>query len=180
MLVEAKVTPANGWSILLKDSSDMKDALGYHFVTPSGQPQGIIFLKTCLDAGMNWTSCFAHEIAEMVADPFCQWMALDAKTGFIYPQEICDAVEDNLFLVDGVTVSNFLLMTWFSPAPAVKFDYLGVLKSAFSIAASGYVSRIENGIYRTVWGDRVKPAVKERVHSRVDFYKQMLIQHLKE
>lgn len=164
--------PSNGWAMVLKDECDVAGALGYHEVV-NNQPIAYIGMQTCIKAGVTPSSCMAHELAEMQGDPYCQWMAQDPNTGFIYPRELCDPVEATTFSILGVEVSNFVYQQWFSPAPASSFDHMNTLKRPFSLAPNGYVSVVENGSYTTVWGDKASREAMDRKHPRLDKYKQI-------
>src|SRR5207244_7076012 len=56
--------------------------------------------------------------------------------------EMCDPVEEDTFLVDGIQMSNFVHPSWFEPfkhPPGTKFDHLGLLTKPFSMTKGGYV-----------------------------------------
>ena len=47
-------------------------------------------------------------------DPIANlWAQADDDTEYAY--EMCDAVEEDTFLVDGIQMSNFLHPAWFEP-----------------------------------------------------------------
>jgi len=140
------------------DDADQAGALGYHDVTKDGQPVSKIFVKTTLADHelVSVTAC--HELFEMVIDPIANLWA-EASDGTEYAYEMCDAVEEETFLVDGIEMSNFLHPAWFEPFkhPAgTKFDHLGLLKKPFTMTKGGYVITKKNGKVREVFGSRRK------------------------
>ena len=77
----------------------------------------------------------------MVIDPIANLWA-EAADGTEYAYEMCDPVEEDTFLVDGIPMSNFLHPSWFEPfkhPPGSKFDHLGLLTKPFSMTKGGYV-----------------------------------------
>ena len=82
------------------------------------------------------------------------------------PYEVCDAVQESLYSIDGVRVSDFLLPEWFEPEHAgtsMKMDFLGVLHRPFELAAGGYTDAVVGSAWRTIWG---KKARRDKVRHR--------------
>lgn len=152
-------------------------ALGYHTEDPGGRQWGVVAASPVLDAGMqvltgDWSlaSVLSHEVLEMLCDPACNLWAADGN-GRAYSYEVCDPVEAPTYEVTGVSVSNFVLPTWFDPqaSPGAKFDHLGVLQAPFSIAKGGYAVYLEAGAEQQVYGDQFpgwRKAMKEAPTSR--------------
>jgi len=135
------------WQFVYFDTADEAGALGYHDLTKDGQPVSKVFVRTTLDANelVSVTAC--HELFEMAIDPIANLWA-EAKDGTEYAYEMCDAVEEDTFLVDGIQMSNFVHPSWFEPfnhPPGTKFDHLGLLKKPFSMTKGGYVIVKEEG-----------------------------------
>ncbi len=137
---------AGHWWIVLLDSSDVAGALGYHDLTPQGQPLGKVFAGTDRQYGNSVSVTLCHELLEMVADPNINQTAQRSSvaSGEFWAYETCDAVEaDSLgYEVDGVLLSDFITPQYFvEPAiPGAKFDHLGHLSAPFEIAPGGYSS----------------------------------------
>lgn len=118
--------------LVILDDADQAGALGYHDLSPAGQPYGKVFAKTTRDAGGNWTTTLSHEAIEMLLDPNCTTWDIGTD-GRLHAREGCDAVEaDELDITVGdatVRVSNWLFPEYFSANPPAgsKFDYLGKL-----------------------------------------------------
>ena len=141
--------PATAHGIALVDT--IKDqptgVLGYHTEDQGGNLWGVVAAKPELDNGGkatigDWSvsSVLSHEVLEMFIDPNCNLWANDGK-GSAYSLEVCDPVEAPTYIVNGVSVANFVTSAWFDPlAPATaQFDKLGQLTAAFSILKGGYM-----------------------------------------
>ena len=129
------------WQFIYFDDADTAGALGYHDLTKDGQPLSKVFVKTTLAARQLVSVTACHELFEMVIDPIANLWA-EAADGTEFAYEMCDPVEEDTFLVDGVEMSNFVHPSWFEsfkhPA-GTKFDHLGHLKKPFTMAKGGYV-----------------------------------------
>lgn len=144
------------WQIVLLDDADQADALGYHELTQFGQPLGKVFVKTCQQYGENWTVTLSHELLEMLGDPDCDQTAIDTQAN-TYALEVCDAVEQQTYTIDGIEVSNFCFPRWFgmSNPPQLQsenFDYLGKCLQPFQLQAGGYISE-KKGLDGSPWTD---------------------------
>jgi hypothetical protein len=90
---------------------------------------------------------------------------------------MCDPVEEDTFMVDGVEMSNFVHPSWFEPFKhrrGTKFDHLGKLKKPFSITKGGYVIVKHNGRVKEKFGSRAKArrfAQEDRRGHRSEFRK---------
>jgi hypothetical protein len=146
--------PAGSWWLAILDDTDQAGALGYHDVTPDGLPMGKVFAKTDLDNHLSWTVTASHELLEMLGDPDVNLTAFiqhAPTTGTLYAYEVCDPVEDDQYgyAINGVTVSDFVLPSYFEPNTAghtkgVKFDYRGELTKAVpALLSGGYLSEFD-------------------------------------
>ena len=119
---------------------------------------GKVFVETTLAAHevVSVTAC--HELFEMVIDPIANLWAL-ADDGTEYAYEMCDPVEEDTFVVDGIEMSNFVHPSWFEPfkhPPGTKFDHLGRLSKPFSMTKGGYVITMKSGKVKEVFGSKAK------------------------
>jgi hypothetical protein len=170
-----KAKPSD-WQFIYFDDADQAGALGYHDLTKDGQPVSKIFVKTTIKDGgaVSVTAC--HELFEMVIDPIANLWA-EAADGTEYAYEMCDAVEEDTFLVDGVAMSNFLHPSWFEPFkhPAgTKFDHLGRLTAPFTMTKGGYVIQKKAGKVTEHFGSAAKAkrfAKENRVGHRSEYRK---------
>lgn len=140
------------YNIYLLDDPDQQDALGYHWEGQDGVKRGRVFARPVFDAGgwattgkLSVSSVLSHEVLESFADPDTNLWA-DALTGSI-AYEVCDPCESNTYQIDGVTVSDFVLPTWFDVYGKGPYSKCGAAPGPFKLAPGGYY--VERGI-----GDR--------------------------
>lgn len=93
---------------------------GYHDKMASGIPAAYIYV---LQGDPDWTLSLSHEALELVADPLVNIFVAgphpdrDVERGdkmVFHSYEVCDAVMDEFYFVDGKKVSNFLLPLYFT------------------------------------------------------------------
>jgi hypothetical protein len=167
------------WRFYYYDDADEAGALGYH-LTEDGQPLSRVFVKTTLAVNQLVSVTACHELFEMVIDPIANLWA-EAADGVEYAYEMCDAVEEDTFLVDGVEMSNFLYPTWFEPfrhPPGTKYDHLGLLKRPFAMTKGGYVITKKNGRISETFANKAKArrfALEDRKGHRSEYRKQALL-----
>ncbi|MGY3132346.1 hypothetical protein ACVWZM_003028 [Bradyrhizobium sp. USDA 4501] len=128
------------WQFVFLDDADAANALGYHDLTKDGQPVSKVFVKTTLAAGQKVSVTASHELLEMMIDPGAQLWAQNSD-GLFYAYEMCDAVEDEEYVIDGIAVSDFLHPSFFESwhkARSVQFDYLKKVDRPFQTLHNGY------------------------------------------
>lgn len=123
-----KPTPDEWWMTCLPNS-DVADALGYHDLTPTGQPLGKVFVETTLKDGMSASVCFDHEMLELLVDPYIQ-LAAQARDGRLYSYEVCLAEETRIALADGQTPTIKELCAWKDPIVVRGCDATGRVRTA--------------------------------------------------
>ena len=146
------------WALVLLDTADVANALGYHDLTPDGLPLSKVFVRTTLSAKQRVSVTACHELAEMLVDPAINLLAT-GPSGSFYAYETADAVEEDEFLIDGIPMSDFVYPSWFEGfhrAGATQFDYLERVRRPFQILAGGYMSVFRNGRWTQVFGSRAK------------------------
>lgn len=149
---------SSDWQLVFFENADQADALGYHDLTVQGQPISKVFVKTTLDDKQLVSVTACHELFEMAIDPVANLWA-QASDGTLYAYEMCDAVEEDTYMVNGIAMSNFLHPAWFEPfkhQPGTKFDHLGRLKSPFSMTKGGYVITMKSGKVSQHFGSAAK------------------------
>jgi hypothetical protein len=160
---DPSAVPAQAHGLALVDTiqNQPQGVLGFHTEDQGGKLWGVVAAKPELDNGAkvttgDWSvsSVLSHEVLEMYVDPNCNLWANDGK-GSAYSFEVCDPVEAPSYTVNGVSVSNFVTLSWFDPlAPATaQFDKLGQLHAAFSILKGGYVVYESAGKEQQKFGD---------------------------
>ena len=134
------------WQLVYFDDATHKNFLGRHELTHRGQPISKIFLKALAEDDPVSLAA-SHELFEMVLDPMANlWADKTRHTQYAY--EVCDAVEEDAFVVNGFPMSNFVYPSWFEPFKhprGTKFDHMGSLKEPFSMTEGGYVIKKVNG-----------------------------------
>lgn len=143
--------PADAWPIRFLHETDEQDAVAYHEVDDSGLPAGRVFLDTVARLGISETASLAHEIAEMIVDPWCI-LAAQIGPGSWVGYEICDPIEADQFgySIDGVLVSDFCYPGWFYPGLSSEVDHTGALADPLTLAPGGYASIEMAGEWRQV------------------------------
>lgn len=168
------------WQVVFLDDSDTADELGYHRLTKDGQPLSKVFVRTTVAAGEKVSVTASHELLEMMIDPGAQLWAKNSD-GWFYAYEMCDAVEEEEYEIDGVRVSNFLypsfFESWHKPR-SVQFDHLKKIARPFQTLRNGY-QIISNGrSIREIFGSRPKERsfrkVEVRTMHRSEYRKKMM------
>jgi hypothetical protein len=146
------------WQVVFLDDSDAADALGYHDLTKNGEPVSKVFVKSTIAAGQKVSTTASHELLEMMIDPGAQMWAQDGN-GLFYAYEMCDAVEDEEYEIDGVAVSDFVypsfFESWHKPL-SVRFDHLDKVARPFQTLTNGYQIVSNGKSTREVFGSRSK------------------------
>ena len=146
------------WQIVFLDDSDAADALGYHDLTKDGQPVSKVFVKSTLAAGEKVSVTASHELLEMLIDPGAQMWA-QANNGYFYAYEMCDAVEETEYAIDGIALSNFVYPSFFESwhkARSVRFDHLKKVARPFQTLQNGYQIVSNGRSVHEVFGSRQK------------------------
>jgi hypothetical protein len=143
--------------LIFLDDADQADALGYHELTPDGLPQGKVFVETTFRDGENPTVTASHELLEMLADPKLNQIERRPPALHAYALEVCDAVEETTYTIDGITVSNFQKPAWFgrpsNERDQIKYDFCGKCIRPWQLLKGGYASVQEiNGQWTQVFG----------------------------
>lgn len=149
--------PVGAYRLVIFDSSDQANALGYHGQDSLGNAYGRVFVNPIILNGgtdtvgnLSVSVTVSHEACEIMLNPEINCWRQD-RSGILYSQELCDAVQGdsyNIMTSGGmVSVSNFLLPSWFDYAPmsGSKFDFMGKLSKPFSIGRGGYVIMMRDG-----------------------------------
>ncbi len=137
--------------VYLWDQADIPNALGYHDKNNRGIPYGFVFTELSKRLGENWTVTLSHEALEMIGDPETNLLVAgphpaDPSRYVFHWYEMCDAVQAEVYKIDEIQVSNFLLPLYFTSGEEMggRNDFLGrihngqTLKS-FGVNPGGYV-----------------------------------------
>jgi len=180
-LVKASKPLSGAWTLVFLDDADTPRALGYHDLTKDGLPLAKIFVRTTLEIGDKVSVTVCHKLAEMLVDPAINLWS-DGPKGKLYAYEMCDAVEQEQFSIDGIAMSDFVYPAYFElyrKPNSVQFDYLKKVTKPFQILKGGY-SLVRTGQkVDQVFGSKTKER-KFKAEDRKEHRTQYRIAMLKE
>lgn len=134
--------PTGNWVAGIFDTADQPGALGYHEVGPNGEPLAKIFVTVSKQAGVDVATVLSHEVIESIGDPQTNTIIQNCKdkngrncTMF---QELCDAVENDLYQTGQTNVSNFITPDWFKSGSQAPYDQLNKTTQPFQLTSGGY------------------------------------------
>ena len=153
-----KDMPADASPILIEDEPDRRGTLAWHSSTDDGKAFGRCFwgvIKgaggTLLDGALSLSVTLSHEVLEAVHNPYVNFWA-DMPGGLQEAIELCDRVQADSYVIDGVSVSNFLGPRAFRDGPG-PYDWMRLLDSAWALRPGGYCIRRRGGGEKfEVWG----------------------------
>jgi hypothetical protein len=103
-----------------------------------------VFLGLCEKLQEDWTVTLSHETLELVGDPMSNlWVQgthpLDRRRRVFHLFEMCDAVQNETYTIDGVAVSNFVLPSYFSKGEQEgrRNDFLGTVVAGKTLQSFG-------------------------------------------
>jgi len=172
--------PKADWYCGFFDNSDVAGAAGWHDVGPNREPLIKCFTR---DAG-NPSITFSHEIAESISDTNANTTVkgFDEKgKACTYFLENCDPVENNIYKINNVEVSDFVTKNWFVANSKGPYDFLNATNKPFQILDGGYMEISYDGGRTWQEVDKFsKQAAKHRsAHSRWALYKKPLEERVK-
>jgi len=144
--------------IYLWDKVDEVDALGYHDKNNRGIPFSFVFTELSKSIGEPWSATLSHEALELIGDPEVNLLVqgphpADPDKVVFHWYEMCDAVQDEIYFIDDVAVSNFVLPLYFTSSDELggRNDFLGIAHRgktlrSFGINPGGYVGFFDPAI----------------------------------
>jgi hypothetical protein len=178
-LVKAKEPVADAWTMVFLDEPDAPDALGYHYLTKNGLPLAKVFVKPTLAINEKVSVTACHELAEMLIDPAINLWSNGPK-GVMYAFEMCDAVEEEEFLIDGIAMSDFVYPAYFDlfrKRNSAQFDHLHKVKQPFQILKRGYSLVRKGQKVEQIFGSKQKEKAfrkEDRTQHRTQYRKALL------
>jgi hypothetical protein len=124
---------------------------GYHDSTYRGIPYGVVYLQLSDLLEEPWTVTLSHEALELIGDPEANLLVQGPHPRFpkrtvFHWFEMCDAVQDEQYTLDGIAVSNFVLPLYFTSSAehGGRNDFLGTTKKgktlrSFKVNPGGYI-----------------------------------------
>ena len=177
--VEPKAPPSGAAVeaiIYLGDKSDDPNAgqqalAGYHTANEGDAPYGFVYLDVCRDYPAEWTVMLSHEVLELLADPTAV-MKLDGPhprapdVTVQYAQEVCDAVQADVYPSEGVKVCNFVNRAFYGlPGGSPLLNHLGRPQERFKPRPGGYLTWFDDTGGHEVWSDQT-PAPQQAARER--------------
>jgi hypothetical protein len=132
---------------LQKEADSQEDVFGYHSLHDRGIPFGVVFTDVSTALGEPWSTTLSHEVLELIMDPEINLFAVGPhpvhhKRTVMHWYEMCDAVQTEVYEIQGVLVSNFVLPLYFTPGEesfSKSNNFLGSPLSSFSVRPGGYI-----------------------------------------
>lgn len=132
--------------IYLWDKVEGNDAVGYHDINDGGIPFGFVFLEVANEIGEPWSVTLSHECLELIGDPEINLLVAGPhpdrkqRRQVFHWYEMCDAVQDDKYEIDGILVSNFVLPLYFTKGDEYKGrnDFMGTNLKSFGVNPGGY------------------------------------------
>lgn len=182
-LAKGAPVPAKSARIItVMDNLDDPQALGYHDETAGEHIYGVVGTSVAMKQGAkaltgpySISSILSHEVIECFCDARVNLWA-DNGRGTLIAVEACDPVENDAYLIDGVSVSSFIFPAWFDhfAAKGDQFDQLGHLTKPFTMTHGGYwISMVGGkvtqkfGMDVPTWRRLSKASELSRAHRRV-------------
>lgn len=138
--------------LYLWDKTNLEGANGYHISNNKGIPYGYVFVELSGKLQEDWSVTLSHEALELLGDAQVNLLVQGphpdgSRKSVFHSYEMCDAVQDEWYEIDGVKVSNFVLPLYFTETDEAggRNDFLGrahggkKLKS-FGVNPGGYIS----------------------------------------
>jgi hypothetical protein len=124
----------------------VQGALGYHDRAADGTPIIYVFVALAAQYGDVWTSVASHEVLEVRGDPRLR-ASVQLDDGAFWDKEVCDRVQADTYLIDGVKLSNFNTPACFEPNPSVtreQYDYLSLSSAPNQVRPGGYAQKFDS------------------------------------
>jgi len=121
-------------------------AYGYHSQNYGKIPYAFIYLDVCAQYGEAWSCTLSHEVLEMLADPTTQLTATGpappgaATPSVNYDLEVCDPTQGDTYVINNVTVSNFVTKAYFGMVGGASTgtNFMGLALTSFGTRPGGY------------------------------------------
>jgi hypothetical protein len=182
-LVKAKDPLPDAWTLMFIDDPDAaKHAkwLGYHHPDKTGaRPFAKVFVNSVLHSKDKVSVAASHELAEMLVDPAINLWTVGPR-GTLYSYEVCDAVEEETFPINGILMSDFVYPAYFElfqEEGSTQFDYMKKVDRPFQILPWGYAQvRIGSKITEKMGskGKEKKFKEEDRTDHRTEYRKKLL------
>jgi hypothetical protein len=181
-LVKAKDPLPDAWTLMFIDDPDAAKRakwLGYHHPDKTGgRPFAKVFVNSVLGSKELVSVAASHELAEMLVDPAINLWTVGPKDT-LYSYEVCDAVEEEKFSVNGILMSDFVYPAYFElfrERKSTQFDYMEKVDGPFQILKGGYAQvRIGSKITEKMGSKKKEKRFKkeDRTDHRSEYRKKL-------
>ena len=124
---------------------------GYHTTHFGGIPYGFVYLDIAETLDKDWSVTLSHEALELIGDPELNLLVRGphpTKDHEVFHWfEMCDAVQSETYVIDGQSVSNFVLPLYFTASHerGSRNDFLGTVTDgktlrSFGVNPGGYIN----------------------------------------
>ncbi len=124
---------------------------GFHAANLHGIAYGFVYLDLAKKLDEDWSVTLSHEALELVGDPELNMLVKgphpEEERDVFHWFEMCDAVQDESYPIDGIKVSNFVLPLYFTSSDerGGRNDFLGTIHrgktlESFSANPGGYIN----------------------------------------
>jgi hypothetical protein len=138
--------------LYLRNVVKVSDVEGFHDRHFTGIPYGVVFLELSKKLKEDWTVTLSHEALELTGDPENNLLVQGPhpskpKKKVFHWYEMCDAVQNETYEIEGIAVSNFVLPLYFTSSDerGGRNDFLGTVTKgkktlrSFSVNPGGYI-----------------------------------------
>lgn len=167
-----------GDAIIYLIDKTTKDVYGYHEANFQGIPYSFVYTEVSDALDEAWSVTLSHEALELIGDPQVNLLIEgphpeEPNRDVFHWFEMCDAVQDDKYEIDGVWVSNFVLPLYFTVDEQIggRNDFLGLLKDgmglkSFGVRPGGYIGfydpKKDKHVLWSPKGDK-RAAARERI-----------------
>jgi hypothetical protein len=147
---------SGAWRLQIEDGDETTATTGYHDLEDNGIPFLRVYVTPCQKRGVSVSSAMSSQILETLANPYLDRVVLIDNldgTALATRIRVCDPVGTSTYLIDSVTVANFVTPAYFFRRPAGPYDYLRFLTAPLSISKDGsqmvrYITKLSEWLWR--------------------------------
>jgi hypothetical protein len=148
-------------------TTGVANAHGYHNTNYGHIPYGFVYLDVCQQYGEVWSCTLSHEVMELLADPTAVLTVTgpapkgSADATVYYDLEVCDPTQGDSYVINDITVSNFVTKTYFGMTPGPTDSSTNFLKlglDPFGVRPGGYCQYQDSSGAQQIDGSQITPA----------------------
>jgi hypothetical protein len=158
-LVRSRKELPGAWTLVFLDDADRARTLGYHKLLKHRLPLAKVFVRPSRKHREPISVVASHELAEMLVDSGNGFWCLGPTKAKLYAYEVCDAVEQEQFELNGIAMSDFLYPAYFQTIRkrrSTQFDYLKKITRPFQVLRGGFALVRVRGKKAIEFGSRAK------------------------